>query len=411
MINKELKEITKTDLEWLVENQTKENRTLEFKSQLPQQTGNAKRDFLKEVVAFANAEGGDLVYGVRESEGVAAEIVPVLKGPEWDNTIRRLNDYLQNGVRPRFSGISFHPVALGNDDLAIVVRVQPSIFAPHAVNDGSKDEFFLRKENSVVHMSIDELRNMILGSEAFSKRIRDFLTERLIEVDANRYGYLNKDFPFIVLHAIPLDRFLKRELFSVKEIDSAADKSKSSVFETMSYRRMTFDGVWLLSAEKINGREAYGFYFVDGTVEIAGNRGFFFQWPMSGSYGQKIPMIRSEELCNCLLNAVYKIHLFYHLLGIQGKVLFQLSILNAREYCLYNGLWNDSTSQGKAIDRDFAILPELVIENLHELDSDGISRAFRPLFDSIWNAAGYQECNFYNSEGKFEIPKDCNSWS
>ena len=47
--------------------QTPESMTLEFKQELPGRSEKDRMEFLKDVVALANAAGGDVIYGIAES--------------------------------------------------------------------------------------------------------------------------------------------------------------------------------------------------------------------------------------------------------------------------------------------------------------------------------------------------------
>ena len=51
--------IDKDDIERLVANNVAEGRTLDFKEELPGSSDNDKKEFLFDVSALANAQGGD----------------------------------------------------------------------------------------------------------------------------------------------------------------------------------------------------------------------------------------------------------------------------------------------------------------------------------------------------------------
>ena len=72
MIPKEFDTIGKEDIEALVANAVSEGRTIEYKEKLPGGTDDDRREFLADASSFANAGGGDLIYGIRE------------KRPEWE---------------------------------------------------------------------------------------------------------------------------------------------------------------------------------------------------------------------------------------------------------------------------------------------------------------------------------------
>ena len=65
-INKNLQDITEADLQRLIDETVIENKILEYKSELPDNTDAKKKKFLATVSTFANASGGDLIFGVAE---------------------------------------------------------------------------------------------------------------------------------------------------------------------------------------------------------------------------------------------------------------------------------------------------------------------------------------------------------
>ena len=95
MIPKPLENVALTDIEVLVANAVAESRTLEFKAQLPGPKDEHKREFLYDVSAPANTDGGDLISGVEESKGGIAKAFPgaTLTEP-LDATVRRLEQLL-----------------------------------------------------------------------------------------------------------------------------------------------------------------------------------------------------------------------------------------------------------------------------------------------------------------------------
>jgi len=70
MILKPLDQITEADLNDLVTNAVSEQKTLDYKQQLPDPNDAGKRELLADVSSFANTAGGDLIFGMTESAGV-----------------------------------------------------------------------------------------------------------------------------------------------------------------------------------------------------------------------------------------------------------------------------------------------------------------------------------------------------
>ena len=67
--------IVESDLARLIVDGVGESKTLEYKEALTLVTDEQKREFLSDITALANTEGGDLVLGMKADKGVAAELV------------------------------------------------------------------------------------------------------------------------------------------------------------------------------------------------------------------------------------------------------------------------------------------------------------------------------------------------
>lgn len=96
MINRQFDEIDSNDIENLIVNQVRESKTIEYKEQLPGNSRGNRKEFLADVSAFANASGGDLLYGIREERdengkttGIP-EVAIGLSEINADEVIRRL---------------------------------------------------------------------------------------------------------------------------------------------------------------------------------------------------------------------------------------------------------------------------------------------------------------------------------
>jgi len=69
MVPKQFGDIKKSDIDALLATGVAEGRTIEYKLTLPGNTDQDKKEFLADISSFANAAGGDLLYGVAAPEG------------------------------------------------------------------------------------------------------------------------------------------------------------------------------------------------------------------------------------------------------------------------------------------------------------------------------------------------------
>jgi predicted HTH transcriptional regulator len=112
VVTKPIEQIAKDDIEELVTNEVRESRTLDYKEALPGGQDNDRKEFLRDVISFANAGGGDVIFGVREQRdgdgkptGIP-ESAPGLAGINADAEIRRLDDVVKNGAASRIAGLT-----------------------------------------------------------------------------------------------------------------------------------------------------------------------------------------------------------------------------------------------------------------------------------------------------------------
>src|SRR6266566_793857 len=111
-VNKPLDSIEESDLQQLIDNQVPEGKTIEYKDVLPGNSDGDKKEFLADVSSFANAAGGDLIFGVKEDAGLPVELCGLQIG-DVDAEILRLESIIKNGIAPRLSRIvEVHPILL-----------------------------------------------------------------------------------------------------------------------------------------------------------------------------------------------------------------------------------------------------------------------------------------------------------
>lgn len=131
------------EVQSLIDNQVEESVYLDFKSSGSLEKNDRKRlELSKDVAAFANSDGGIIVYGIKEVNHVASEF-SFIDGneftKEWIETI--INSYVQR----RISDIKIYPIRIDGDikKSIYVVKIPYSYDAPHL----SKDNRYYKRYN------------------------------------------------------------------------------------------------------------------------------------------------------------------------------------------------------------------------------------------------------------------------
>jgi hypothetical protein len=198
-----LEQIEERHLIALIENRVQESRDLEFKRDDIGRDDRAKKEFLKDVTAFANTAGGHLVIGIEEADGVAANICGITS-PSADEEIRRLESILENGVEPRLVGVRIHPVTLSAGGYALVIRVPVSWNPPHRVAFDRQNRFYARNSGGAYELSVEQLRAVFLGGAELERRLMEFRVERLARLDTGVRGFRVESDGRLVLHIVPI---------------------------------------------------------------------------------------------------------------------------------------------------------------------------------------------------------------
>jgi predicted HTH transcriptional regulator len=142
MLARALPDLAEADLLLLVTNSVAEGRDLEYKRDWPGNSDDDRKEFLADVSSLANAQGGDLVFGVEDADGIATAI-PGVDPTNQDAAILRLENILRDGIEPRLS-VRVHWILLSNGRGALVIRVPGSLAAPHRVIFKNSGRFFNR---------------------------------------------------------------------------------------------------------------------------------------------------------------------------------------------------------------------------------------------------------------------------
>jgi hypothetical protein len=126
----------KAQLEALHTGNVKESLTLEYKASpaIDKRDDNKKLEMARDVSAFANADGGQIVYGMTESDhepaglddGVDDKVYPEI----WFEQV------LQQHITPPISGLKIRHVPLTKSKVAVVIDVPATKGDPHQVSDG-----------------------------------------------------------------------------------------------------------------------------------------------------------------------------------------------------------------------------------------------------------------------------------
>ncbi len=388
MIAKEIDQIKEEDLQTLIDNSVSERKTIEYKQALPGNPDSEKIKFLASVSSFANASGGDLIFGITEDRRTGTP--KSLEGLSIDNIdqeILRLENMIRDGIQPRTLSVIIQPIPLKNSRIALIIRVPKSWISPHRVSCKGHDKFYSRSSNGKYPLDVAELRVAFNLSETVTERIRNFRQDRISKIFANETPVPFYENAKIVLHLIPIISFNPAQNYDISEIASHPERMLP-IYSGGGNSRYNLDGFLTHSKDQDGESYSYVQLFRNGIIEAVNSS---MLEPREGKFlipsvGYEQGLIKSfTDYLSLLktLNVELPIFVFLTLLGVKG---YSMAVSERFFF-----------ARSHTVDRDILLLPEIIIES-YDVSAE---KELRPMFDSIWNACGFPRSLNYNDEGEW----------
>lgn len=374
---KNLDSIIASDLKALVDLPAREGQRLEFKSSLPGGSDSQKREFLADVSAFANAIGGDILYGIAESAGEAKGLDP-LQG-DMDAEVLRLENMIRGGLDPRIPGVKLRAVPVDGGHV-LVLRVPRSWAGPHVVNLGGAFRFFTRTSAGKQPLDVRELRALFALSESVERRVRGFRAERMAQVAARGEGVSLSEGASVVLHVVPVSPSEKLDMADIQGVAATLAPLNSHGFNW----RHNLDGFLVFWGDGGSNTLSYTQVFRDGAVEMADT------YMLS-----KDEVLYPELLEERIISGVARILAVQESLEVALPLVVLVSVMGVRGYKLTPAK-PLLVLEEHSIDRDTLFLPEVVVQ---EMPFDP-AKELKPIFDALWNAGGWPKSLSYDAEGQ-----------
>lgn len=144
------------DLQDLIRNEVQESLHLDYKRSLA--IDNSQRaEIAKDISAFANSDGGLIIYGMEEKEHLPVKID---QGVDHTRYSREwLEQVINSGIAPRIDGVQITQIPLSDERSVYAVQVPKSYRGPHQASDKRYYKRFNFQLVPMEHYEIEDVRN------------------------------------------------------------------------------------------------------------------------------------------------------------------------------------------------------------------------------------------------------------
>jgi hypothetical protein len=383
MIPKPFDAISKDDIDALVANAVYETRTIEYKVTLPGGSDEEKREFLADISSFANAAGGDIIYGIEEEKGVPVS-VNGLGAIDTDAEILRLDSMIRNGIEPRVPGVQIRGIGNFAAGPAIVVRVPRSWMSPHMVTFKNLSKFYSRTNAGKFQLDVGQVRSAFLLAESISDRIRAFRDDRLSKIVAGETPLPMGSGAKMILHMLPVSSFSTPATVDVVAV--ANDFARLPTMSTLGRdARLNLDGCVTYDSTQDGLCYSYTLLFRSGAVEAADTQCLS---------SKRIDSVTYEEGAIRVTRAYLPL---LTQLGVGPPIVIMFAMVGVKGFEFDVGDRLARRARAVPMDRDVLILPDVLVEDIEQHPAS----ILKPIFDMVWQSAGFPHSLNYREDGRW----------
>lgn len=385
MLRERLEDITEATLIALCEEGRDESVTLDFKRQLYTKSDDDKAEIQKDVCAFANSEGGDLVIGITDDRDRAGTI-QAIQGEPAKQAERRLLDTL-DAIEPRIGDLRFQAVPV-HAGYVLILRVCKSLIGPHRYkNRAGKDglSFPIRSGTRNTEMTYDQLRDAFGRTATLIEKAKAFRHER-IEAILTKQGNYTLPLPstYAAIHLISIESMSGHRAINLLELKDR----REDLLEKVSSHTFNLEGlfVWYGVSERDATHCVQAFRH--GALEIISRK-------ISSQHPNHPGVIPARPLARLVRSSFDRLIRSAQKSGFSGSAVAGITLHNVQNKTLHAG---DFDFEQGTTNREHLVLPEFWIESLEGTELDAF---VRPQLDVIWQSFGMESCCFYDPTGQW----------
>ncbi len=374
-----------------------EGPRLEFKAELKMSTGGEKRELCKDLSALANSQGGYILFGVAESNGVVSDI-PGIDFADTDQ--QQFLQILTSGIAPRIQTLTHKSITLRNGKTALVVRVESDGYLHQVKYDDNR--YYKRTGTITIAMESSDVESFFTSKGPANRKeeVDNVITTYHAALRSKQYfkGLSGKGVCAVVI--VPEVASYKLDFGNLphdinllfRPIYCSGWDSEITGTARFTYGRHRDEKTPYAATEitELGELKAYNAFLLE-------NR--YGQAPLPTDASGYVPSIAYERE---LISAIHLYLNSFAQLGVSPPFFVNCALLGVRGYFMYVDPIRFS-SFGRILQKDDVLPPSVKFMSEADFSSrESVAKTLRPAFDFIWREFDFQRSFNYTSDGEWQ---------
>jgi hypothetical protein len=398
-----LQEINIGKIEDLVKNKIEEDIFLEYKRDFNIDLPKDKKEFLCDLSQFANAKGGNIIYGIEEETDNKKQNTgkpKCITGFEIDNKDKLgllLNNWITSLINPRIIGLEWRFIEFKNK-FVLIFKIPASWIGPHIVTIDKSTLFYTRLGASKHQMDCHEIRSSFIQALKSENEVKLFRETRIAKIISDEAPVVLKKKPSIILHIYPLSSIL-----SSNYIDLSLMPNKNNRYNENVSKFFDTDPASVPQNSCGNLIKKYnyeGFLICD---QLDGEYSGYIQIYRNGIIEYLSFLSNDNDILNISLLYYYRINIDniikrfidgLKILKVYPPFITMFCLINIKNSKiqlpnLINNGYDTSLDNSKIepFNREYILLPDTLVENLTNETFEIIDSTF----SILWNSVGLND--------------------
>lgn len=374
--------LTDNDIQRLIENQVPEQKTLEYKKELHFAKDADKKEFLFDISAMYNTDGGCIIYGIEEEKDSNSQNTgkpQKISGIQIENTdklIQQIEDVVKNNTEPSINHLVLQIISI-EEKMILVLGIPKCIGLPTMVTFNQSNKFFKRRNSGKYAVDVYELNAMFMQNQMLIQKAEKFRMERIQNVlSQNCIPNLHVQHA-ILIHIIPIN-FLENQLVDFS-ILAERFTTKMRPIHARGWNYMyNLDGFAVYSSEDFNRSiVSYNQLLRNGSYEIFSSE-LFYPTRHNDQVGfNGFDLI--QEVIRCISEGIE----ILNQVKIEAPFFVSFSLHNVKDTIMDN----DRRIMGR-FSKNEIIFPFILFPNYES----NPKTLLKPIFDILWQSFGQSKC-------------------